>query len=225
MKKNIAHYILHAKTRGFTLIEALVSAFVVSSVVLGPLTVAMDSTSNARLTKDTITGIYLAQEAIELLRAQADSIYINCTQSTGAFCIFQAGETASEATWRIFKSRLSRNLEGESCYVNETPEGCSYDVIDMTGDQTIDPPKYKSGDDMCRMLATSPDSIYVCAGEHPSYPLSKFSRAVSIQSLPTFTGPDENLNDDLRVTATVTFRRPSGFNKEIKLVDFLHARS
>jgi type II secretory pathway pseudopilin PulG len=74
-------------TKGFTLIETLVSTFVITMVILGPLTVASNASSYARITKDTLTATYLAQEAIELLRHQQDSIYIRCVQETGTFCV------------------------------------------------------------------------------------------------------------------------------------------
>ena len=66
------------KIRGFTLIETLVSVFIITTVVLGPLTVSSNASAYARQTKDTMTAVYLAQEAIELLHHQQDSIYLDC---------------------------------------------------------------------------------------------------------------------------------------------------
>lgn len=216
------------KTRGFTLIEALISTFVITSVVLGPLTVALDASSNARLTKDTITASYLAQEAVELLRAQQDSVYIRCVQDSGTFCTLQNAESPSEAAWRMFRARLGYNTKGVSCFRDDNPGGCSYDFIDMEGDFSEDPTKYTTIGNSCSTLALGPDYMYVCTGAHGStgdYTYRKFSRSVSIQSIETFSGPDADYNDDLRVTSIVSFRRPSGFNREIKFVDFLHSRS
>ena len=214
--------------RGFTLIEALVSTFVITSVVLGPLSVALNASSHARLTKDTMTATYLAQESVELLRQQQDSIYIQCIQDSGSFCPLQNGETASEAAWILFKARLGYNLNGVSCYSDDNPVGCSYDFIDMTEDLSVDPLKYSSEDALCSNLALGPDFFYVCGGTHGAgndYTYRKFSRSVSIQSLQTFIGSDSDYNDDLRVTVKVSFRRPSGFLRSIIFVDFLHARS
>jgi Tfp pilus assembly protein PilV len=226
MKKIITYNLFKLKSRGFTLVEALISTFVITSVVLGPLTVALDATSHARLTKDTMTATYLAQEGIELLRGQQDSVYMRCIQDTGSFCTLRSSETPSDAAWRMFRERLGYNLEGVSCFLNDNPGGCSYDYIDMTGDQSIDPPKYSSGASSCNTLSLSSDFTYVCTGVRGAgYSYRKFSRSIRIQSIQTFFGQDADYNDDLRVTATVTFRRPTGFTREIKFVDFLHARS
>lgn len=228
MKKNNLLHFRNLKSRGFTLIEALISTFVITSVVLGPLTVALDASAHARLTKDTITGTYLAQEGVELLRGQQDSVYMRCIQDTGLFCTLNNGETPSDAAWRIFRQRLGYNIEGVSCFLTDNPRGCSFDYIDMTGDQSVDPEKYASSGSSCNTLSLGPDFMYVCTGARVSgsgYSYRKFSRSVSIESIQTFLGPDANYNDDLRVTSTVTFRRPSGFNREIKFTDFLHARS
>lgn len=214
--------------KGFTLIEALVSAFVITSVVLGPLTVALDATSYARLTKDSMIATYLAEEAVELLRQQQDSLYIRCTQESGTDCVLQNAETPSEAAWRLFRERLSFTNGGVSCYVSDNPSGCSYDFLDMSSDIDQPPIKYLSNATFCGNLSLrEADSLYVCAGVRDIGGTGdrRFTRSIQIQSLQTFSGPDADYNDDLRVISTVTFRRPSGFSREIKFVDFLHSRS
>jgi type II secretory pathway pseudopilin PulG len=213
--------------KGFTLIEALVSTFVITSVVLGPLTVALDASAHARLTKDTMTATYLAQEAVELLRQQQDSLYLRCIQDTGSLCTLQNGETPSEAAWRMFKARLGSNSEGASCFRDDNPLGCSYDFVDMTSNLDNNPLKYGSTSGSCDTLALGPDYFYVCTGVHgstPDYTYRKFTRSISIVSLLTIIGPDADYNDDLRVTVKVSFPRPNGFLRDIIFTDFLHPR-
>lgn len=216
-------------TRGFTLVETLVSTMIITMVILGPLTVASNASTYARLTKDTLIATYLAQEAIELLRHQQDSVYIRCIQSTTAACTPINAETSAQAAWRVFRARLASNAQGASCYEIDNPTGCAYDFIDMTANEDFDPTKYVSNQAGCNTLSLEDaTSIYVCTGAHgsgPGYTLTNFSRAVSITSIPTFTGPDQNYNDDLRVTVTITFKRQNGYLHQVKIVDFLHARA
>jgi hypothetical protein len=99
----------------------------------------------------------------------------------------------------------------------------------MTGDISTDPPKYQTGGyaNQCNTLSLGPDYMYVCTGVRgggPGYTYRKFTRSVSIQSLSTLYG-GADYSDDLRVTSTISFRRPSGFIRQIQFVDFLHARS
>lgn len=215
--------------RGFTLVETLVSTMIITLVILGPLTLASNASSYARLTKDTLIATYLAQESIELLRHQQDSVYIRCIQATTVSCTAIDNETPQEVAWRTFKARLGSNGQGASCYFTENPTGCSYDFIDMTSNQDYDPTKYASDQTSCDLLALQTStSLYVCNGargaDEDSIP-SRFSRSVSITSISTITGTDEAYNDDLRVTVTITFKMTNGYTRQLQVVDFLHARA
>ncbi len=220
---------LRTSVRAFTLIETLVSVMIITTVILGPLTVAMNASSYARQTKDTMIATYLAQEALELLRHQQDSIYLRCIGQANSTCTVQAGETQSNAAWRIFRTRLGSNTQGiASCYSNEVPGSCAYDVVDMLTNQDGDFPKYNPSSNLCSTLSRSPLNLYVCSGTlglGAGYVNSYFTRTVSVTSVPTFSGLDQNYNDDLRVTITISFRRTNGFIRQIKVVDFLHARA
>jgi Tfp pilus assembly protein PilV len=219
-------------SRGFTLIEALVSAFIVSTVVLGPLTVAIDASSNARLTKDTITSAYIAQEGVELLRMLQDSVYLKCTQGS-AICPVSSNQTTSDAAWSIFKGYIGHGLHSvsASCYKSDGA-GCTFDFIGMTENITngtdVSPTIYSTTDSACALLAFTANGMYVCMGVHGALPgtqAGKFIRRVYVESLQTTPGPDAGFNDDLRVTSMVTFVRPFGTTKTVTFIDFLHARS
>jgi type II secretory pathway pseudopilin PulG len=213
--------------RGFTLVETLVSVFIITIVIVGPLTVASNASMYAKMTKDTMTATYLAQESIELLRHHQDSIYVRCADKNSSKCASASGENSSEAAWRIFKERLGGNTQGASCFTVDNAAGCSYDFIDMTSNEDFNPPKYVSTGNSCNTLSYDTSSrVYVCTGVRGTgLRTTTFSRSVKITSIPTFGGTDQSYNDDLRVTVTVTFRRPNGYLYQIKIVDFLHARA
>lgn len=215
--------------RGFTLVETLVSTFIITVVILGPLIVASNASTYARITKDTLIATYLAQEAIELLRHQQDSVYIRCIQGTTSNCVPQSNETPKEAAWRVFKARLGSNAQGASCYLTDNAYGCSYDFIDMTSNQSTNPTKYISTQSSCNTLSIQTStSLYVCTGVRGGgggYKVTNFSRSVSVTSINTFSGADQSYNDDLQVTVTITFKRPNGYMHQIKVIDFLHARA
>ncbi|MFA6608427.1 MAG: hypothetical protein WCT07_00765 [Candidatus Paceibacterota bacterium] len=213
--------------RAFTLIETLVSIIIITTVILGPLMVASNASAYARQTKDSMIALYLAQEAVELLHHQQDSLYLRCIGQSNLTCIPQDNETQSEAAWRIFRERLSNNVQGATCYGTNNTTGCAYDFIDMTKDEDFNPSKYDISSNMCNTLSLSPGHFYVCTGAHAQsdYTITPFSRSVFITSIPTLTGADENYNDDLRVTVTVTFKRATGYIRQIKVIDFMHARA
>jgi type II secretory pathway pseudopilin PulG len=221
-----SHKLQKTQIRAFTLVETLVSIMIITSVILGPLTIAMGASAYARQTKDTMTALYLAQEAIELLRHQQDSVFLRCIGGTGSSCPFQPGETSSEAAWRIFHDRLAGNSYGPSCFDTDTPAGCAYDFKDMTTNEDFSPTKYPFAGNSCATLSISPEGLYVCTGVHGAgYLNSSFARSVSITSTNTFNGTDASYNNDLRITVSISFKRANGYSRTIKVVDFLHARA
>lgn len=226
--------ILRYKTtniRGFTLVETLVSVFIITIVIVGPMTVAFNASIYAKLTKETMIATYLAQEAVELLRHHQDSVYIRCADQNVAKCSPIGGERPDETAWRVLKERLGNNAEGATCFVtglsNPGEPGCSYDFIDMTTNEDFNPPKYASTAVSCNTLSYDPVSrIYVCSGVRGAgLKPTTFSRTIKIMSVPTFNGADQSYSDDLRVTVTVTFTRSNGFVHQVKIVDFLHAKA
>jgi Tfp pilus assembly protein PilV len=216
--------------RGFTLIETMVATFVITMTIIGPLSVALRASAYSKITKDTLTATYLAQEAIELLHHQQDSVYIRCAQETGNGCTLSAGESYSNAAWRIFRDRFNAN-GGTSCFANENALGCSFDFIDMSTNESVTPTKYRSDLSSCNTLSIEKaTNLYVCGGVHgigAGYTPTRFTRSISITSIPTWGGgtSEQNYNDDLRVTVTVTFRQPNGYKQQVQITDFVHARS
>lgn len=76
----------HMKERegGFTLIETLVAISLLTIAVVAPITLTAQSLSSAYYARDQITAFYLAQEAIEAVRAIRDAQILQITQSAGA---------------------------------------------------------------------------------------------------------------------------------------------
>lgn len=225
--KNIIRNRGGTKIRAFTLVETLVSTMIISLVILGPLTVAINASTYARQTKDIMVGTYLAEESAELLHHLQDSVYLKCvadSSSTNTVCQAQADsngiyETPKETAWRVFENYLT---SGVSCF---GASGCSYDFINMTADEDTVPTKYLPTDNLCSSLSITSNFLYVCTGAHGAgATLTSFKRSVFLESIPTYSGNDSVYNDDIRVTVYVTFRRQNGYTRTIKLTDFLHAR-
>ncbi|MDO8575325.1 MAG: prepilin-type N-terminal cleavage/methylation domain-containing protein [bacterium] len=59
------------KIRGFTLIETLVAIGILMMAVVGPISVAYKSLKSSMVAKDQFTASYLAQDAIEYMKALA----------------------------------------------------------------------------------------------------------------------------------------------------------
>jgi type II secretory pathway pseudopilin PulG len=212
--------------RAFTLVETLVATFIITIVILGPLTVAVNSSTYAKQTRSVMIATYLAEESIELLRHQQDSIYLRCSQSSGTACSISLGENPRQAAWRIFKERLGANSQGDSCFSVENPAGCSYDFINLIGGEDSSFAKYASTRSECSTLSITSAALYVCAGVHGSGATPTiFARSVGVVSVPTFIGTDQQYNDDLRITTTVSFTKPNGYIRQIKVVDFIHAHA
>jgi type II secretory pathway pseudopilin PulG len=229
--------------RAFTLLETLASIAIVSTVILGPLTVAINSSAYSRQTKDVMTSTYLAEESLELLRHQYDSLLLRCQQQPAVIpcdTLSDPQEIAqpSRAAWRIFKERLgSEGVGTNSCFTVFNAKGCSFDFIDFSY-ATDTPTKYRAGDTgvgTCSSLALTKSADkrhYTCAdvsGHGLGILLSKvYTRSVTVESLPTpLDGPaglTDRYNDDLRITATIGFKRPNGSQREIKVVDYFHAK-
>ncbi|MCF7843721.1 type II secretion system GspH family protein [Candidatus Gracilibacteria bacterium] len=236
--------------RAFTLLEVLASLAIITMVILGPFSLAVNSSSYARQTRDIITSTYLAEEAVELLQYQHSSLYISCLNRVD-LCADDVpdtppkpNETESEKAWRLFKTRLSTH-PNTSCFDSG---GCSYDFIDMlNATSTAIPSVYSPTDSDCRNIAQVSSIVdsavreyYVCSGidtgrlKDAFYSVARktYTRRVTVESLPTFeTGgivgtPNLGLyNDDLLVTAYVTYTRSNGIVRTIKVAHFLHKHS
>ncbi len=233
--------------KGFTLLETLVSIGILSLVIVGPLAVIMNSNSYARQTKDSMISTYLAEEAVELLQNQYDSLYVFCKkQPSDTLCTPAiVGETPGQIAWRVFKERMGSVGGEQSCYLTlegggvDNAYGCSYDFVHMTGSITTNPERYISTASDCSSLVevstTTVDGIrnmYVCRGETDHYlggttTNKEFIRFVTIEWLPSFeTDPlrSGHYNDDLRISSHVRYRGVNGYTSTTTVIRFMHSR-
>ncbi|MBP6948618.1 MAG: hypothetical protein KBC41_03245 [Candidatus Pacebacteria bacterium] len=240
----------YKKIQAFTLLEVLTSFSIVTLVILGPLTFSVNASAVARQTKDIITTMYLTQESFELIHFQYDSLYIACINDVApcSDIATEIGESPGNKAWRILKERLSDVSSGPSCFDNE---GCSYDFLDMINPSSIT--KYEPTGTECPyisifrgFLGADDDDVrnyYICSGvESDDIRLNdtprdirrtSYTRKIFITSIPTI---DENIvpiapvnlelyQDDLEITATVSFRRSNGVIRTMKFSDILHPRA
>lgn len=225
------------KIKGFTLIETLVSVFIITTVILGPLTVSINALNYARETKDIMTGTFLAEEALELLHYHQDTIYVKCISGQDSGCTPSSGQKPSEKAWHIFRDSLSGTSASSniSCFVSENANGCAFDYQDIINGGISSFSKYLSTQGgLCTSLSynksTDQATTYLCTeanGQISGYSQSQFSRRVLIEVLPTYGSSgseDQYQNSDLRAVSRVTIKRANGFTREIKIVDFFHAK-
>ena len=160
----------HSK-KGFTLLETLASVSILSLVIIGPLSVTISSSGYARLTKDTIVATYLAEEAMEMLQNQYDSLYVYCNKfptatDSGALCdkTSTADATAGQTAWRLFKNRLATgNGQTTTCYVPKDGDsypggsagnanGCAFDFKNLMATSTEPLVRYDAASENCKYL-------------------------------------------------------------------------
>ncbi|MBI4087780.1 prepilin-type N-terminal cleavage/methylation domain-containing protein [Candidatus Kaiserbacteria bacterium] len=76
-----------ARNGGFTLIETLVAISLLTVAIVAPMALAAQSLSSAYYARDQVTAFYLAQEAIESVRAIRDSQVLQIAKSANASSI------------------------------------------------------------------------------------------------------------------------------------------
>ena len=215
--------------RAFTLVETLTAMLIITTVILGPLTVAINASSYAKQTKDVMIATYLSQEALELIHHLQDSIYLKCTSDTvESTCasIDSDGDgvynNPDESAWILLDTYLKGT---NSCF---SSSGCTFDFIGMTTDENSAPVKYEPTKGECDSLYLTSGYLYICSGAHGPLSggtLTSFNRVVKVESIDTIpvNSKDYIFKNDLRVTVTTSFIRSNGYTRSIKLVDFLHA--
>lgn len=97
-----------ALSDGFTLIETLVAILILTIAIAGPMTIASRELGAALIAKDQVTAFFLAQDAIEYIRAARDSSAL-------------AGAATNNSSWQMFPEFPSTCVTGDGsskCYVD-----------------------------------------------------------------------------------------------------------
>ena len=243
------------KIKAFTLIEVMTSVAILTMVILGPITAAINASSYSKQVKDVMISTDLAEESLELLHYKYNTIYIQCKNTVAGVCDPSAYVTGDEndpakIAWRLFKTFLYNNVTS-GCF---NADGCSFDFLDMT--DTAAGKYYLSTDGECPTISlvksdTGTDPLerkyYVCSGIDNgtrlkdtliSFTSTVYTRKVVVKSIPQppyavfasfepaiATDNAANLSlyhDDLQMTATVTFSKPNGSIRTVKVIDFVH---
>ncbi len=233
--------------QGFTLLETLTSIAILSLVIIGPLSSIINSSSYARQTKDTMIATYLAEESLELLQNQYDSLYVFCSaQAADPFCAPAfVGETPGQIAWRLFKARFGAAGGQPSCFLkrdddtDDNLDGCSFDFIHMLSAPTSTTPvRYVSTNSACKQIVGIATVLaagvtrhsYVCSGVPAHVTGTKnekmFARSVTIEWLRTFEvgGMSSHYNDDLRITVKVQYRGVNGIVSSVKIIRYMHSQ-
>lgn len=71
------------RTKGFTLVETLVAISLLTIAIVAPMALTSQSLATAYYARDQITAFYLAQEAIEAVRAIRDGQILQIARSPG----------------------------------------------------------------------------------------------------------------------------------------------
>jgi hypothetical protein len=189
---------------------------------------------------------YLAEEGIELLQNQYDSLYVFCKkQPSDVLCTTSSSETPGQIAWRLFKDRFGSG-GGQSCFLKhedgstDNSLGCSYDFIHMIGDITSNPTRYLASASQCSSIAEASTTLpggsvrhsYVCTGEAlhtagASMSSKYFTRSVTLEWMPTFETNPSMLNhyqDDIRITARVGYKGFNGYMYTTTITRFMHSQ-
>jgi Tfp pilus assembly protein PilV len=91
--------------KGFTLVETIVATGIIMFALIGPLSVAINSSTYAKESRDQVTATYLAQEAVELLRFHRDTLFLQCVNNVTSCPAIDMGsgvyEQSNETAWRL----------------------------------------------------------------------------------------------------------------------------
>lgn len=81
---------IRGRVSGFTLVETLVAISLLMMAIVAPITLTVQSLRSAYYSRDQITAFYMAQEAIEAVRAIRDGQVLQIAQSSngGAIDLF-----------------------------------------------------------------------------------------------------------------------------------------
>ncbi|MHB8651884.1 MAG: prepilin-type N-terminal cleavage/methylation domain-containing protein [Minisyncoccota bacterium] len=180
---------------GFSLVETLVSLAILMTAVLGPMSIAQSGIQGARIASQNITAIFLAQEAIEMVKAQVYSAETNGNSDKNPL----NGSTNNPNYWLTNVRDCENGTNG--CAVDAST-GAPTPIAKCSGSGTNPcPPLYINGNGF--YTTTDTDSSHTFSGSSSAKnEITPYTRQVII-------GATGNLDERL-ITVTVNWYQPDG---------------
>lgn len=186
------------KKRGFTLLESMVAVAILAISVAAPIYAASRALVAVQNAKDQLTASFLAQEGVEFIRMNRDTLFLIEYDSDTA--------TASAEGWESFITRVHNKCASSDsgCWID--PGGYGIGMKCSGYANRTCPPLYLTANGEYR---TADDSGIEFDTDDPSI----FTRVILMETV------DENTE---KVTSTVSWDN-HGKRYEAKVVDYLTA--
>lgn len=192
-KKNI-----QKQQRGFTLLETLVAVFILTLALTGPIYIATLAIRSSVESRDNVSAYYLAEEAIEAIRNNRDTIAL--TDST-------------DANW---VNTITGNVDCKNANTVSSPNTC-YMTRDAGGVY-----RFTQCAGSCPALAFNPNGSIIYGEDSVSgYQNSKFTREIYLQVGSQDGSTGSTPLREIKVVVTVKWQ-DRGRDRQLQLVERLH---
>lgn len=173
--------------KGFTLVETMVAVLILSLIIVNLMTVVSNTIFSAQYGRDQITANYLAQEVIDAIRNNRDTL------------VFLSDPVSIDEEWNNFVKPYVDNC---------TDYGCYFDVIKIIENNTpMQSEDYDRGQLYFNKDATNTPFYTVDDGENFGKVKTDFNRKITVKL---------NNNDELIVNVVVTWKN-GNLDKSISL--------
>lgn len=185
---------------GFTLVESLIGIAILVMAVLAPLTIAQSSIQGARYAQQQTTAIFLAQEAVELVKYQ---VYQNINEGNG----WLAGIDGNAGSDVLGTYSTIYNCITEDCEISGPRNDA--DGLFRECDQNV-----TAGSELnCRVYINSDTNIYRSQGTGTQFQRTPFRRAIRLENAGTW---------EAKVVVNVYWNAPDGTSRTYTLEDYVY---
>ncbi|MDQ5949610.1 MAG: hypothetical protein QG563_116 [Patescibacteria group bacterium] len=182
------------RTRGFTLVETLVSLAIFASAIVGMIVITSQGINDTNYSKNKLVATALSQEGIEMVRNIRDSALLGDTSGTGQ-------------GWDDFLGLIADCTGGNMCSIDPLyPDTTGLSITQCGSDSDCvlyrdaqNPPSYFQSED-----STAGDSSYI--------------RTIQINEL---EDPATNEITSVEIVSTVKWTQGSGGQKEVVSKEYL----
>ncbi len=187
---------LTQKVKGFAMVEALVAITILTTCIIAPLTLALQSAKYSRLALQRVQASYLADEGIELLVNYRRSLIQFCNHNPDypSYCEVNTenGNTAEKVSFNAFVSIMTNQI-GSGCHldINEVQTTvnryCALDKNSFTysSDTTVFPTFIKYLPSLSDKLYQLPDSIMSYKRNYTNATSTIYTRVFYVQDVDT----------------------------------------